>query len=1177
MPSNKYQPHSHFFVDHTNLDTPDLSASANDAIYTTDAFGPVKGDETNQYRITSFVRASTNSKVFAVCDGHILIQPYDGDTSKVNLILKPTASYSPFKIKYFIYRGVDMSDLIFGPNIAAQTTDSPEFIKRVWKASSDLAQALNEPIPSNLAAQFIGYDPGVTNDELLSHVFLGGGTVNFNLYNIPKCFKGELIGNFTGKIGLDIVLDYGDYEMDYEEQLFKLNLEYARKSEHIFDLSTVTGSVKQKRYKEYIHQFIDAAAFWGSHINYGEITLFNDSLPKTSIIDVYEKVVCKYQTKNKLYFHVKSERGRSYNFYSSEVEYMYPNGEVTFDVYGTNPPNIVAYDTDGWPIIIKVETTSTLGMQSSAEFDIDTDTLLPLGNVLKKLDPDINVVSYATQVASRESFVHASRLLTGQSTLSGQTNVGPQSILYPLKVYTSGASPISVAEFYFLNHMGILNNPIKKYYEDLWVVNNKNTFQLPPDINCEWSTNYYERLINLYPIIHLRDTRLQQKTIRDKGRNSSGVIKNRILYVAAIDATNEAIEKTPKLNGDVSPSSFDNILSKEQYYQTIYNDSSFKVFKGKINDGSDISSLALINTEDYELKKRFFQIGITEEEYNKIIYDSATVPSPIPATPHISATESANIHIHLETLTTISSSKGFKKFKLGIKFENSTGGIEIKFPSAANQVEIYTIDGFYFFSKDYTDHQEFFEEFSAANIQFRPTSSWIGEFGFDWLRIGDSGLPADSITPVNRKTLENLGHYYTTSSYTKKDPADGNSSNYLIEKEEFFAYKNRYKSYALNQVAESEYVVPWLALYPSLDSAGTSSGFPKSAQTSGNFKCLVECRLNLKINANALTTNLKVKFEKEHFLIVPVVSAEMSSLPDSTDSVTGITYGLLEVNQVSGSYPATVEINITALKEFDDIQRIEVIAKESGVESLAGELFVYPNSKKHRKEIQEVVLVDCKTDLTTPNIFSFGLDSAITPIHKNRIGDEIVKSLNQSLIDVKTITVVILDITRSQQPSFYTKYDTYAPKTFPTFNNDKILYPNVVHSDLTAMVSLGTDKAVVFCINEYCAEDLTGSFIKINGEVEGINIPVMILYKSGLYRSHTTSLNGNGVAPHEFLHGLGAFHTFSNYNDFTHKQYITDNIMDYEDSSISPSTKRISLFKYQWDIINQNKIVGNEI
>lgn len=78
MSINKYEPNSHFFVDHSLLNP---SIDSND--YVTDAFGPVEGDPTNKYRVTSFIRASTTSKVFAICDGHILIQPYEGDSTKV--------------------------------------------------------------------------------------------------------------------------------------------------------------------------------------------------------------------------------------------------------------------------------------------------------------------------------------------------------------------------------------------------------------------------------------------------------------------------------------------------------------------------------------------------------------------------------------------------------------------------------------------------------------------------------------------------------------------------------------------------------------------------------------------------------------------------------------------------------------------------------------------------------------------------------------------------------------------------------------------------------------------------------------------------------------------------------------------------------------------------------------
>src|SRR5690554_4293343 len=129
MSKNPYNPSSHFFVDHTNLSNPVL------ANLVTDAFGPVEdanntNRKQNEYRVTSFIRTATTSKVFAICDGHLLIQPNSDDSSKINLILRPSASYAPFKIKYFIYRGVNKSDLIDGNNLKDYETNSPDFLQK---------------------------------------------------------------------------------------------------------------------------------------------------------------------------------------------------------------------------------------------------------------------------------------------------------------------------------------------------------------------------------------------------------------------------------------------------------------------------------------------------------------------------------------------------------------------------------------------------------------------------------------------------------------------------------------------------------------------------------------------------------------------------------------------------------------------------------------------------------------------------------------------------------------------------------------------------------------------------------------------------------------------------------------------------------------------------------------
>jgi phage baseplate assembly protein gpV len=56
---------------------------------------------------------------------------------------------------------------------------------------------------------------------------------------------------------------------------------------------------------------------------------------------------------------------------------------------------------------------------------------------------------------------------------------------------------------------------------------------------------------------------------------------------------------------------------------------------------------------------------------------------------------------------------------------------------------------------------------------------------------------------------------------------------------------------------------------------------------------------------------------------------------------------------------------------------------------------------------------------------------------------------------------------------------------------------------------------------------------------------------------------------HEFLHGMGLYHTFDNNSTFTFPKNITENIMDYTNA-------RYALWKWQWDLIRTNSMVKKE-
>src|SRR6218665_2530275 len=130
----KYNPKSHFYTNHLKL------KSSTEGNQTADAFGPVKDFETTRYRVTSFVNSTegTIAEVFAVTSGQIAILKQVNSEDKLNLVIKNSSpSFSPLKIKYFIYRGIRKSDLIDSNNniVVENSSDpnQPEIIKRLWK------------------------------------------------------------------------------------------------------------------------------------------------------------------------------------------------------------------------------------------------------------------------------------------------------------------------------------------------------------------------------------------------------------------------------------------------------------------------------------------------------------------------------------------------------------------------------------------------------------------------------------------------------------------------------------------------------------------------------------------------------------------------------------------------------------------------------------------------------------------------------------------------------------------------------------------------------------------------------------------------------------------------------------------------------------------------------------
>lgn len=1143
---NEYEPISHFFTDASQLALP---VSGNMG---TDAFGPVLGSETTKYRTTSLIRASGSDpvKIFAICDGQVAILPQVDDLTKINIIIKPASSYAPIKIKYFIYRGVRKSDLIDTGNLIVEENTSdpnqPSFINKLRSRFISFYLDVDSDIPPNFPASLIGFNPNQSNDFLIDDLFANRNSQDS--YQMPNCSIGEHLGNFIGEVGLDIVLDYGDYRLTNQEELFKFNLEYGRKKQFMFDVATIpsSNSTKIKRYKENIHQFIDPAAFWGSHIECGIIKLHNNASGIKTNTDIFNLIVSKYQTKNKIYAYIQGENTRSYNYY-----------ETTRKVFGFTTLGELN-DTSGWPILIKeitlVSATTTFKEGKNIQLEYDIDSAIP------ELERHVTI-----DIISPNNVTSNYPLLTRPKNPSGTL----PTVLIDKTPSSTISFPVngtkSCATFLFIYAHLKQEVPIKNYYNQLWPVNINTNLNLPSnEINLSsWCTYDKSRMVNLDEVLDIGAS-IQNKVIFDNGINQVIVgpnlpTKKRRLYMAVLKRNSVHDEEHYNLNIDtITAGLAKHIKTKEEYVLNLYNDKDFSIYKGTFTDGSDtINSLTLFHEKSLIKKKSYFQLGITEEEYNKLIYDVAVLPDLPPLPTQILPMDADNVFFHIEEDSSYTH-EDIRKFKVGISYENSTGVISTLFPtSPTNDIFVYTLDGLFFFSKEYSEFQEFYNEFANAIIEFRTVPASIpasgsspaipkynGEFGFDWLRVGDN------TEPTYRDWIE--GGYETPNGSDLNTEFEFDSV-LGVSTEAYKALKREYYSLPLQNI-DKNYNIPYLNLFSEI--------FSNTITTSTTPPYEANLRVLLEINEDLG----KLEFEYDTSLFVidkPILSDKL------------ITSGKVE------SIDKTVKI--TCLNDFSESKIIKILAYPIGVTDkkmakLAGLILLNKNDVFSRK-LSNIALVSVHTDINNDGT----IESA------QYMPDEIKNLYNilyQNLTYCNIIeSGLVLDLSSgTTYPDFQQNFDSLGnPITsgfihsnggivvrrdylasgtkIHHFVRDEFLRLNPLYSDYFLIFAF--DKVLTY--NEY---DSSGVIIGLRtntlGHVDEIGKPLVVVYNPNL---STTTPRDLTTLNHETMHGYGLYHThrdgvivepeikfiYPNANDssLANPLVATDNVMGYLSNAIT--------------------------
>jgi hypothetical protein len=287
------------------------------------------GSNGTVFRTTSKI-SSYNGKVYTICQGQVFLQPCGTDITKVNAILKPFSQ--PIKglaIKYIVYRGLKKSDFFSGSNDVINGLGATGFVDVIRKEFTALYNMLGIAEPT-FTAQFIGF-PGSSSPQpantLIDDYFLKvsktqtTGTTTTEAepakaFELPMIPGGTHLGTVDGSIGIDIVLNEGDYTIANDPNPFKLDLNFARNPDHVLNQASGANDFQKKLIRETATQFLDIAAFYGLHTQgKGKIHLSDHSVLQT--VDQIAAQIASFATAQTTYLYIQGSRQRSYNFYGN--------------------------------------------------------------------------------------------------------------------------------------------------------------------------------------------------------------------------------------------------------------------------------------------------------------------------------------------------------------------------------------------------------------------------------------------------------------------------------------------------------------------------------------------------------------------------------------------------------------------------------------------------------------------------------------------------------------------------------------------------------------------------------------------------------------------------------------------------------------------------------------------
>jgi hypothetical protein len=714
---------SHFFIESGGLPEQQTSQS----------FGPRESN----FRLTSSFTLPLNvtKKAFSICKGVVLVQPQKPDletspTTKVNLILRPYKQPFPgLNVKYFVYRGLQLEDFFIKENnelkiLADNPTVNSDFINKInedFKAfhegRKDVQGNLITPPP--FRAKYIGYDtsPEIPDTTLLSSFFFKesefvaateGGEGVFDEkdnFELPMIDIGKSLGNFTGDCGIDVVLNYGDYQHNFDNSEFAFDLKYARAKEAEISLSG--NDVEKKLQREQSTQFIDIAAFYGLFVPEGIVTtVTSGTKTKRKGSEIYNEVVSKFATKNNWYVYIQSDRTRSYDFYgnykinTTGTENL-KTGLLANTETGIVPMTAATYGTLGWPVLINTQSQANTVTTNNLYLQLTTDN-----NNNTALYGQIAEIANA----QKDNFINADRLRLPPDAEGNYSN-----LTSAIQLTTPAAAGKNIATLNILLYEGKVNTYTfevttdegvvitygkANFFDDVFsLIHAKPLLKLGDDTSFSKMTSEKLNLINeFYDKKQQGISIVQTLTVNDvieTGIEEPATVA-RVAYITeAGDVMNNAVSATGSTTPDTKTSaSASGAVTKSKMYELpdpyYYN---LKLF---IDGGQTITGLEL-KTLDGSAPNKII-LGLTQDE-NLKIQALITPGLKNPRLFLIDLFEDGNELISPENIK-------YQKYKVGFVAENDEGINKLFKPEGDDTVFVYSLDRRYHFSKGYSEYME---------------------------------------------------------------------------------------------------------------------------------------------------------------------------------------------------------------------------------------------------------------------------------------------------------------------------------------------------------------------------------------------------------------------------------------------------------------------------------------